>query len=222
MKAESFQGFSTELIDFLWELRFNNYKEWFHGNRDRYVSLLKDPLRSFGQDMCVELKEKLGVDFIPAVSRINRDVRFSKNKEPYRDHMWVVFKQDVGTWKDKPCMYFEFGVDYYIIGIGLYDSSPKHMKVFRDIVDANVPAFERLIKPYGKNKDFEPRGDCYKRIDAGDKSAEVLNWYSRKILSVSKTQPLSPSFYTRDLIEDCAKDYEFLLPMLKFLEKVKI
>lgn len=39
-----FEGFTAETIDFLWELRMNNSREWMEENRDRYKRVLKDPL----------------------------------------------------------------------------------------------------------------------------------------------------------------------------------
>ena len=100
--GDIFNGFSREMSDFLVELRFNNNREWFDNNRERYFSLLKEPMDSFAREMNAELCRRTGIKTIPSVSRINRDIRFSKNKEPYRDHRWVVFKRDTGEWKHKP------------------------------------------------------------------------------------------------------------------------
>ena len=45
--GDIFNGFSREMSDFLVELRFNNNREWFDNNRERYFSLLKEPMDSF-------------------------------------------------------------------------------------------------------------------------------------------------------------------------------
>ena len=92
-KNEIFEGFPKEMSEFLIELRFNNNKEWFDLNRNRYFDLVKEPMDLFSNELNDELIKKTGIKTIPSVSRINRDIRFSKNKEPYRDHRWVIIQQ---------------------------------------------------------------------------------------------------------------------------------
>ena len=94
--TENFSGFSDEMCRFFIELRFNNNKEWFGANRDRYTKLVKEPMDAFAAELNEALIKQTGVKTMFSVSRINRDIRFTKNKEPYRDHRWVVFKRDVG------------------------------------------------------------------------------------------------------------------------------
>ena len=57
---ESFTGFPREMIDFLWELRFNNNKEWFNANRDRYKLLLKEPMDAFAAQLGEEIYSRTG------------------------------------------------------------------------------------------------------------------------------------------------------------------
>ena len=120
--TENFSGFSDEMCRFFIELRFNNNKEWFGANRDRYTKLVKEPMDAFAAELNEALIKQTGVKTMFSVSRINRDIRFTKNKEPYRDHRWVVFKRDVGDWKRKPVLYFEIGAEYYSVGLGFYDA----------------------------------------------------------------------------------------------------
>jgi len=219
-QMDSFTGFPKELTDFLWELRFNNNKEWFDKNRDKYKSLFKDPMDSFAFDMCQMLTKSTGNVVIPAVSRMNRDIRFSKNKEPYRDHKWVVFKREEGTWKDKPAIFFELGPDYYTIGMGIYDSLPTYMKAFRKKVDSNTAEFERLIKKYDKSDIFNLEGGIYKRKFATDKSDSVMNWYQRKGIALIGSKSIDELIYSRDLLDFCHEQFQFLMPMMDYMMAV--
>ncbi len=216
---ESFNGFPREMIDFLWELRFNNNKEWFDNNRDRYKTLIKEPMDSFALQLCDEITAKTKNSLIPSVSRINRDVRFSKNKEPYRDNKWIVFKREEGDWKTKAVLFFEVGPDYYITGMGVYESSPAYMKAFRDKIDANEAAFERLIKKYDKNKNYVLTGDLYKK-KLGDKSEYVMNWYQRKNIALIYKHEIDDIFFEREFLNYCANEFKFLSPLVDFMQDI--
>lgn len=49
-----FEGFTAETIDFLWELRMNNSREWMEENRDRYKRVLKEPFDSLAAALVAE------------------------------------------------------------------------------------------------------------------------------------------------------------------------
>ena len=90
---DSFTGFTPETIDFLWELRMNNNKAWMEENRERYRTVLKEPFDALSAALTKKFLEKKNVpqmDF--SISRINRDVRFSKDKSPYKARKWMVLK----------------------------------------------------------------------------------------------------------------------------------
>lgn len=216
-----FTGFSKELIDFLWELRFNNNKEWFDENRDRYRVLFKEPMDSFAAEVGNAIAEKTGRKAIPAVSRINRDIRFSKNKEPYRDHKWIVFKREEGPWTAKPAIFFEIGPDYYMLGMGIYENLPAYMKAFRKKIDANTPVFERLIKKYDKSDMYSLVGDFYKK-KLGDKSPEIMNWYQRKGIALIGRREIEEILFSRELVNFCAEQFEYLMPIMDFMYDVTV
>ena len=80
---------SQHTLDFFTDLRYNNNKEWFHNNQPRY-KLVKNNIRNFMQYLDNRLNE---VDVIERfkISRINRDIRFSKDKTIYKDYFWGSF-----------------------------------------------------------------------------------------------------------------------------------
>ena len=80
--------FEEDFLDFFTELAFNNEKSWFDVNRKRYEKSVKDPFKAFVVDMIAGIAEfdpSITTDLQPKdVSfRINRDIRFSKDKTPY-------------------------------------------------------------------------------------------------------------------------------------------
>ena len=87
-----FTGFSQEALDFLSDIRFNNNQTFYGQNQARYEQYVKAPLRALCDEMTpvVQLIDPR-LDTRPGrtMSRIRRDTRFSKDKSPFRDHVWL-------------------------------------------------------------------------------------------------------------------------------------
>jgi uncharacterized protein (TIGR02453 family) len=87
--AAGWTGFDPAALTFLRQLRRHNTREWFESNRERYHRLVRDPLRAFIEEfdvlLATELPEVMG-DPRRSAFRIHRDVRFSKDKAPYKTH----------------------------------------------------------------------------------------------------------------------------------------
>src|SRR6266566_1915299 len=91
--STSFEGFSPDAVRFLLELRANNDRAWFQPRKGEYERLLKEPLEA----LCMVLGERFAARKIPLRAdarspfRIYRDVRFSKDKSPYKTYVSASF-----------------------------------------------------------------------------------------------------------------------------------
>lgn len=94
-KIETFKGFTPETFRFFNDLKENNYKEWFDEHKYIYEKEVLNPLKAlvttlspvmYNIDPSFELRPHR------CLSRIYRDIRFSKNKDPYKDFMWMAFQ----------------------------------------------------------------------------------------------------------------------------------
>ncbi|MFZ2101712.1 MAG: DUF2461 family protein, partial [Oricola sp.] len=83
MAATDFTGFNDETITFLADLKANNARDWFADNKPLYERALKKPAGAFAGLMADELEKLTGAPHKPKIFRINRDVRFSRDKSPY-------------------------------------------------------------------------------------------------------------------------------------------
>ena len=97
-----FKGLSSKAFRFLKEIRTHNEKAWFEAHRTDYERHLLEPLRDLVTDLSdFMLDIDLSFEVAPAVgktiSRIYRDTRFSKDKSPLRDCMWITFKRNTRT-----------------------------------------------------------------------------------------------------------------------------
>lgn len=219
-----FSGFSSETIDFLWELRMNNSKEWMEENRARYKAALKEPFDLFAPKLGAEFYEKTkeGMDW--SVSRINRDTRYSKDKSPYRACRWVVLREPliVGTeWKMRPAFYFELSPEGYTHGMGIYETTPSYLRAYREKIQNNPKAFAEIITRIAKKNEFTLMGEDYKKVDASGLIDVIQPWFVKRNFHVTQSKPLEEVVFTEDLPKMIAGEWAELLPLYRFLKEVR-
>jgi len=100
MPAQAY--FTPALIEFLADLRGHNTREWFGRNKDRYEVTVRDPMLRFIADLGPRLRRispHVTVDARPvggSMFRIHRDIRFSRDKSPYKTHLGAHFSHEAG------------------------------------------------------------------------------------------------------------------------------
>lgn len=130
---EPFLGFSQDTIKFLKSLKRNNKKEWFDKNRDKYESYLRQPMMNLIDALSPELK-KIDEDIVinyKSIFRINRDLRFSKDKTPYKTHYAAAFCFERIKKAELPHVYFHIEPGELIIAAGQYSMEPVNLKKIR-------------------------------------------------------------------------------------------
>ncbi len=116
--------FSEQLIDFLVELSANNNREWFNERKDRYESILREPALEYIRQVAGPLAEisphlrasdrKQG----GSLMRIYRDVRFARDKSPYKTNVGIQFRHEAGKDVHAPGYYVHISVEECFIGSG--------------------------------------------------------------------------------------------------------
>ncbi|MEI6521625.1 MAG: DUF2461 domain-containing protein, partial [bacterium] len=124
--------FDKKTINFLQNLKENNDKVWFKENENDYRGFVLEPLQDLVEDLSdtmLDIDDEIETN--PAIgktiSRIYRDIRFSKDKSPFRSNMWITFKRPIKDWQDYPGFFFEIAPDHYCYGMGFYNASIKTM-----------------------------------------------------------------------------------------------
>ena len=118
--AGRFTGFPREAIDFFEGLEVHNDREWFQAHKDVYERACREPMK----DLVAELEPQLGAS---KVSRINRDIRFSKNKSPYKTHIAA----GIGRY------YIHLSSAGLYVGTGVYRPDPATLARLRAVIDAD-------------------------------------------------------------------------------------
>ncbi len=129
--AGRFMGFPREAIDFFKGLEANNKKEWFQGRKDVYERACREPMR----ELMTELEPQLGRS---KISRINRDIRFSSDRSPYKTYIAA----GVGRY------YIALSPAGLYVGTGMYKPDPVTLTRFRSAIDSDAsgPKLHTLVR----------------------------------------------------------------------------
>lgn len=213
-------------ITFLKNLKKNNNKVWFDQNKDKYltaradfaifVNELLEKMVSFDPDM-KDLEAK------NCMFRINRDVRFSKNKTPYKINLSASFSRG-----GKKTIY----AGYYFhlqpgngsfAGGGLWMPESAELKKVRQEIDYNFPEFKKIINAPAFKKNFgeleREEGQVLVNIPKGYDKENVAGEYL-KLKSFVATRFIPDELITQQgLAKEVTQSFKALAPFLKFLNR---
>jgi uncharacterized protein (TIGR02453 family) len=158
-----------QTLRFLTALKENNHKTWFDANRAQYEAARID-FSNFIQ-LVIEALQKsdpsiTGTTARQAIFRINRDVRFSNDKTPYKAHFGASIKRE-GRKSGYAGYYFHLEPGASFVGGGLWMPEAAPLKAVRQEIDYNWAEFSDLLKEKGFQKHF---GDVYKGEDVSLKT----------------------------------------------------
>ncbi len=133
MVNQSFSEFPKDSLIFLGELKKNNKKSWFEDNRARYEEVYRAPAKAFSEVMAGRLQKLTRLAHRPKIFRINRDLRFSKDKTPYNAHLHISFTPSNGMPNNgaKPAWMFGLAPDYLTLGVGSFGFEKRELDAYR-------------------------------------------------------------------------------------------
>ena len=160
--------FSDDYLNFFKELAANNNKEWFDIHRKRYETVVREPFKIFVTDLIGELEKRdpeIQIQAKDAIFRINRDIRFSKDKTPYKLNNSAIVSKAGRKDKNYPGIYIEFSPDKLRFYGGVYVPDTKQVQKIRTAMLHKNKAFNAIISAPDFKKHFgEIQGDKNKRI----------------------------------------------------------
>jgi uncharacterized protein (TIGR02453 family) len=180
----TFTGFSSEAVQFLVDLAENNSREWFQPRKAEYERLLKEPM----EQLCVALDAEFRSRDVPLRAdprkspfRIYRDVRFSKDKAPYKTAIAASFAyaDDGGAGAEGRSHtenvhasggYFHLQPGEIYVGGGVWHPEPSWLAVFRDRVANRTDEFRAIVEDPAFVEAFgsvSDDGESLKRVPAG-------------------------------------------------------
>jgi uncharacterized protein (TIGR02453 family) len=150
MDRVRFEGFSARLFQFLSELADNNNKEWFDQHRREYETQVLGPVKSFVADLGpivrilneeFEIEPRVG----RTISRINNDMRFHKNRPPYRTFIYVFFPRRGQKWTTEALLYVT--VASHGVSVGFYPGGYRQPRTgpAQQGIRKNLRLFQRYL-----------------------------------------------------------------------------
>ena len=181
--------FSKEFLLFFIDLASNNRKDWFDANRTLYEQFVKKPFENFVQHM-IHLFAKTDSSFSDlqakdCIFRINRDIRFSKDKTPYKTMCSAVLAPFGKKSKSINGIYFELSPEHIRVYGGIYEIDKEDLNLLRSYISHSLKEFQKLYS----NPDFvamfdEIKGEKNKILPAhlrpsAEKESLLFNkqWY---------------------------------------------
>lgn len=161
--------FTTETFRFLKELAENNDRLWFAENKERYEAVVKEPALRLIQDFTPHLK-KLSPHFRAtprSLFRIYRDVRFSKDKSPFKTHTGIQFRHDRGRDVHAPGYYFHLEPGQVFVALGLWHPDSKTLRTIRERMVESSVTWKRVTRGKRFKEIFELEGDRLQRAPRG-------------------------------------------------------
>ncbi len=173
MAKQLFPGFPKGLVSFLNELAKHNNRTWFEANRERYERDVREPALEYITAMAGPLK-KISPHFtaIPkkvggSLMRIHRDVRFSKDKKPYKTNLGIQFRHAAGKDVHAPGFYFHVDPHDVFLGAGIWHPESEPLRRIRDAIDEDPAAWKRAKSNKLFAAMFELSGDTLRRPPQG-------------------------------------------------------
>lgn len=227
--VEPFTGFRPAALTFLRSLERNNNREWFEANRERYERDVKRPLQLLVEEVDVRLAEiapEIVGDPKRSIFRIHRDVRFSKDKSPYKTNAAAWFRHrdaghSVGTRAvhGGAGFYFHIAPDECIVAGGIWMPPTEAVKELRDAIAEDHETLrdilgERAFKRAYGELDPEARLTRTPRgYDPEHEAADLLRYRSFTVSApLTEAEVLSPKL--PDLL---AKRYALMVPFVRWL-----
>lgn len=210
-----------ETFTFLTDVIENNNREWFALNKERY-DVARENVLELVQSIIPELSKidpLISSDTDPkrSVMRIYRDVRFSKNKDPYKNNfgIWFSAKAKGGN---EPGYYLHLQPGKSFVAGGYWMPEAPHLKLIRQELDYNIEDFLKIIKDQNFAKDFtisteHALKNAPKGYDPEDPNIEYLRLKSFEVMKRIDDK----EFFKPGIVDKLKNYYQTIHPLVAFL-----
>lgn len=211
-------------LKFLKDLKRNNNKPWFDKNRAAYENAKADFIAFIQSVIDQHGKRDSNIKNLTArecLFRINRDIRFSKDKSPYKTNFGASINKGGRKAFDSAGYYFHLEPGNSFVGGGIYMPMPDMLKKVRQEIDYNLKDFKKIIagrkfkSVYGdlnRSEEFSlsrvPKG-----YETDNPAAEFLKLKS----FIAMTRLSDKDLTSKDLVKKAVAAFDALQPLIEFL-----
>ncbi|MFQ5351719.1 MAG: DUF2461 domain-containing protein [Candidatus Binatia bacterium] len=222
--GEGFKGFPKDCRRFLRELAANNEREWFNANKRRYRESVLEPMCAFIEAMDGELarvSDCFVADPRPnggSMFRIYRDIRFSRDKRPYKEHAACQFRHIAGRDAHAPGFYVHVAPDDVFFGGGIWRVPGPALVSIREAIDRDQGGWKRATRSAAFRRRFiAVSGDSLKRPPRGyDPDHPFIEDLKRKSFFAAERVE-ARAIEQPGFVKQVATAFVALKPMMAFL-----
>lgn len=214
--------FSQRSVDFLFENRLHDSREWFNEHREDYRIYVTEPMKELILELAPTiLKIDPLIEINPArISRLYRDMRLHPDSI-FRDHIWYTFSRTREQYHALPGFYFSIGAAGISYGCGYYCASAGSMNALRSLMLAGDDNFRQAFLAVEKQETFSLYGDMYKRSKFPDQPEELRRWLDRKGIGLSCDTNDPGVMFSEKLAKKVASDFRRIAPFYDFCMKAE-
>jgi uncharacterized protein (TIGR02453 family) len=203
-------SFSPELFAYLRDLADNNDREWFTANKARYVADVQEPALAFVEDVGLRLPD-VSRHFVAdarttggSVFRIHRDIRFSKDKTPYKTHTGIQFRHSRARDAHAPGYYLHLEPGSVFMACGTWHPDRDTLHAIRTAIAARPGRWQAIVEEPAFSDHFRLGGEALKRPPAGfDRDHPLIDELKRKdfiaVANLTESDALAGDFLDRFL-----------------------
>jgi uncharacterized protein (TIGR02453 family) len=228
MGKSNYKGFTPEVRKFFQELEKNNNKDWFQSNKPRYEEFVREPAKELVYEMGLRFA-RIGLPYyadpMKSLFRVNRDIRFSANKDPYKTNMGVLFPfqftQIASKAVESPGLYFHIDTKETFIAGGLHMPSGEKLKELRELIAGEWKELFKIVNNRKFKEEFPIvyAEDPLKKIPRGyETDHPAAEWLKMKGFTVGCEMDFKDIWGPKlaDILERKGK---VIAPFLEFLNK---
>lgn len=226
-EARLFSGFTKEAVDFLTDIRFHNNQQFYDENRQRCERYVKAPLRALSDEMApvVQLIDPR-LDTRPGrtMSRMRRDTRYTRDKSPFRDHVWLGWRYPGESRSEGFSLYWGFGPDWINWGCGCYDTDKPLMDALRLHIRREPEEIREILRHPEIEGRFALFGEDYKRIAVPEDVPQDLRaLYVKKGFGIEQI-PSREDFdllFSHAMADRLARDLAAMAPLHRLMQRLR-
>ena len=203
----TFEGFPEAALDFYDDLELDNTKSFWEAHKDVYQSAVAEPMKA----LTAALEPEFGT---PKIFRPYRDVRFAKDKSPYKTHQGAYIATGPSTG-----YYVQIGAAGVMVGVGFYEASSARLAVIREAISDEAHGAELAgILGELENAGWKIGGETLKTAPRGyDIDHPRIALLRHKSLTVGREYGFDPAIHSPDLVDRVREDWRAATPFLDWV-----
>jgi len=216
--------FSADTLKFLNELANNNNRNWFDRNRQRYEDEVREPAFDY-----IRAMEQYIADISPyfivaakktggSLMRVYRDIRFSKDKTPYKTNIGIQFRHAAGRDVHAPGFYLHIEPGEIFLAAGIWSPDNPTLNKVRTLIDEYPDEWEKIKRNLiNKKNSFEFHGESLKKAPRGFASDHALLDDLRRKHYVAIKQIDRKVVLGKSATKNTAALFEKTAPLVRFI-----